>query len=72
MSTLILEFVSERVNKGKDEENDLKRKSKYFIKDILDFKREQYLSKSNIFKVKIQFQTSKNSLVKQKLAAATP
>lgn len=72
MNTLIIEFISEKATKGKDDENDLKKKSKYFLKDMLDLKREQYLSRSNLFKVKIQFNSSKNSLVKQKLAPANP
>jgi hypothetical protein len=72
MNTLINEFINEKSSKEKVDENELKKKSKYFLKDILDFKREQYLSRSNMLKVKIQFPTSKNSLVKQKLNPATP
>ena len=69
---MINDFVSEKATKGKDDETDLRKKSKYFLKDILEFKRDQYLSKINMFKVKISFNTSKNSLVKQKLPSATP
>lgn len=69
---MINDFVSEKATKGKDDETDLRKKSKYFLKDILEFKRDQYLSKINMFKVKIPFNTSKNSLVKQKLPSATP
>lgn len=71
MNTLINEFINEKSSKDKVDENELKKKSKYFLKDILDFKREQYLSRSNMLKVKIQFPTSKNSLVKQKLNQPT-
>jgi hypothetical protein len=72
MNTLINEFINEKSTKEKVDENELKKKSKFFLKDILDFKREQYLSRSNMLKVKIQFPTSKNSLIKQKLNPATP
>ena len=72
MNTLIIEFINEKATKNKDDESDLKKKSKYFLKDILQFKRQQYLSRQNMLKVKISFNTSKNSLIKQKLNPATP
>ena len=72
MNTLIIEFINEKATKNKDDETDLKKKSKYFLKDILQFKRQQYLSRQNMLKVKISFNTSKNSLIKQKLNPATP
>lgn len=72
MNTLIIEFINEKAQKNKDDESDYKKKSKYFLKDILEFKREQYLSKPNMMKVKISFNSSKYSLIKQKLNPATP
>lgn len=72
LNTLIIEFINEKATKSKDDETDLKKKSKLFLKEILEFKREQYLSKTNTLKVKITFPTSKNSLIKQKLNPATP
>lgn len=72
INTLIIEFISEKASKSKEEENDLKKKSKYFLKDLLEFKREQYLAKANMLKVKISFNPSRNSLIKQKLNPATP
>jgi hypothetical protein len=35
MNTLIIEFINEKATKNKDDESDLKKKSKYFLKDIL-------------------------------------
>lgn len=72
MNTLIIEFINEKATKSKEDEVAFKNKSKYFLKDILDFKREQYLSKPNMMKVKISFNQSKYSLIKQKLNPATP
>lgn len=72
MATLITEYLGEKPNRGPNEETELKKKSKLFLKEVLEFKREEYMSRANLFKVKIQFNNSKNSLVKQKLAPATP
>jgi hypothetical protein len=72
MNTLILEYVGEKASKGKDEESDLKKKSKLFLKEVLEYKRDQYLSRTNMYKVKIQFNSSKYSLIKQKINPATP
>ena len=35
MNTLIIEYINEKANKGKDEESDLKKKSKLFLKEVL-------------------------------------
>jgi|JI6StandDraft_1071083.scaffolds.fasta_scaffold346084_1 hypothetical protein len=72
MATLITEYLGEKPNKGPNEESELKKKSKLFLKEVLEFKREQYLSRANLFKVKIQFNTSKYSLIRQKIVPATP
>jgi hypothetical protein len=50
----------------------LKKKSKLFLKEVLEHKREQFLTRANLYKVKIQFNTSKYSLIKQKMNPATP
>ncbi len=72
MNTLIVEYVGEKSNRGPNEENELKKKSKLFLKEVLEFKREQYLSRTNMLKVKVQFNVSKNSLIKQRMNPATP
>ena len=72
MNTLILEYLGEKPNRGQNEENDLQKKSKLFLKEVLEQKREHYLSRVNLFKVKIQFNTSKYSLIRQKIGPATP
>lgn len=73
MATLISEFVNEKAVKNKDEETELKKKSKLFLKEILEFKREQYLLKSSASaKMVINLKSSKNSLVKPKLNPASP
>jgi hypothetical protein len=35
MNTLIIEFINEKATKSKDDEADLKKRSKHFLKDIL-------------------------------------
>ena len=74
MATLIIEYLQEKTSKGKDEEADLKKKSKLFLKEVLEAKREYYSSQAASLasaKVKKTFQYSKNSLVKQKLEQVT-
>lgn len=39
MATLIIQFVNQKAQKGKDEEVQLKMKSKLFIKEVLQQKR---------------------------------
>lgn len=39
MATLIIEYVNEKSQRTKDDEEDLKKKSKLFLKDILEIKR---------------------------------
>lgn len=72
MNTLIIEYLGEKGGRGQNEENDLKKKSKLFLKEVLEHKREQYLTRANLYKVKIQFNSSKYSLIKQKMNPATP
>lgn len=72
MNTLILEYLQEKPNKGPNDETDLKKKSKLFLKEVLEYKRDQYVSRTNLLKVKIGFVSSKYSLIKQKLNPATP
>ena len=72
MNTLIVEYLGEKVNKGGSEESDLKKKSKYFLKEVLELNREYYLSRVNFFKVKVQFTPSRYSLVRSKISPATP
>ncbi len=72
MNTLILEYLQEKPNKGPNEETELKKKSKLFLKEVLEYKRDQYVSRTNLLKVKIGFVSSKYSLIKQKLNPATP
>ena len=67
MATLIVEYVNEKVQKTKDDEEELKKKSKLFLKDILENKREFYLSQGTSSKVKKEFYKAKNSLVKGEL-----
>jgi hypothetical protein len=59
------------VNKGKDEETDLKRQAKIFLKEVLQNRRDFYVSKMSMIKVKMQFNSSKYSLIKPKLSSAT-
>jgi hypothetical protein len=39
MSTMIIEFLSDKPNRSKEEETELKRKAKLFLKDVLQNKR---------------------------------
>ena len=74
MGTLIIEYLQEKTQKGKDEETDLKKKSKLFLKEVLEAKRDYYSSQASSVasaKVKKTFQYSRNSLVKQKLEPVT-
>ena len=71
MVTMIIEFINEKVQKGKDEESDLKKKSKIFLKEILSYKREVFSAQATTSKMKKSFFTSRNSFVKFKLASVT-
>ena len=68
---MILEFINEKAQKGKDEEADLKKRSKLFLKEVLEYKRDFYLAQANTSKVKKAFFTSKYSVVKLKLPPIT-
>ena len=39
MNTLIIEYLGEKGGRGQNEENDLKKKSKLFLKEVLEHKR---------------------------------
>ncbi len=66
--------MSDKPNKTKEEETELKRKAKLFLKDVLQTKREFYVEKQGSkesSKVKIRFNVSKYSLIKPRLQDAT-
>ena len=71
MSTMIIEYLSEKGNKGKEDDAELKRKAKLFLKDVLQNKRDNYLGRGSGSKLKIRFNVSKYSLIKPKLQDVT-
>lgn len=71
MATMIVEFINERAQRGKDEESDLKKKSKLFLKEVLEYKRDMYSAQASMSKVKKTFFISKSSVVKVKLPSVT-
>ena len=69
---MIIEFINEKAQKSKDEETELKKKSKLFLKEVMEYKRDLYLAQTTTSnKIKKSFFTSKNSPIKQKLREVT-
>lgn len=67
--------MSDKPNRSKEEEVELKRKAKLFLKDVLQNKRDAYVERSagakESNKIKIRFNVSKYSLIKPKLQDVT-